>query len=129
MSRCSGPMLSEHAKEIIKDVDNVRKKRINIDCLLQKYHEKPEKNFIQKYAETQIAIVGVIAYWAAAIVVIPSFILTIAIFFYPDIIKESKPLYDGLLVILFIVYIVAFYNLYKTYTVSPNSFEFFDEID
>jgi hypothetical protein len=54
-------MLSEHAKAIIEDVNNVRKKRINIEYLLQKYYKKPEKDFIQKYAETRIANIGVVA--------------------------------------------------------------------
>jgi len=61
-----------NAEEIIKAVDNVEQK--NIGSLLQKY-EQPEKDFIQKYVETKIAIVGVDAFLFTIITGIMSIIL------------------------------------------------------
>ena len=114
-------MLSEHANKIIKDIDKVRKKRMNIDYLLQKYHEKPERDFIQKYAETKIANVGVIAYWATVSLAFLSFMVTITFFFYENEIKGYKSVYDGIIIIFCLGYLFASYNLYIAY--KGNIFE------
>lgn len=86
-------MLSEHANKIIKDVNKVRKKRMDIDCLLQKYHEKPEQDFIQKYAETRIAAVGIFSYWLSVMAFSISIALTLAIFYFEDEMKASIDIY------------------------------------
>lgn len=80
-------MLSESAKNITKDVDNVRK-NTDIESLLQKYHEKPQRDFIQKYAETKIASVGSrvtnLAYLLTLLTAIVSIMLSVSLFFYPE---------------------------------------------
>lgn len=50
-------MLSEKSKCIKKDIDTVRE-HTDIECLLRNYHSEPEKDFIQKYAETKMATVS-----------------------------------------------------------------------
>jgi hypothetical protein len=111
-------MLSEHANEIIKDIDNFHKNRINIDFLLQKYDEKSERDFIQKYAETKIAVLGVYALLFALISAIIAIILAIGLSsIYIEPFMADKDLYNVVLIILFILYVwvayLFFYRLYK----------------
>ena len=49
-------MVSEKSKCIMKGIDNVRK-HTDIECLLRNHHSEPEKDFIQKYAETKMAAI------------------------------------------------------------------------
>jgi hypothetical protein len=100
-------MLSEHANKIIQDVNEVRKKRIDLKCLLQKYHEKPELDFIQKYAETRIAAVGISSYWVFVMAFSISIALTIAIFYFEDEMKASINIYRFVFIIASISYIIA----------------------
>ena len=48
-------MVSKISQNIMEDVDGVRK-NTDIESLLQKYQEKSQKEFIQKYVETKIAV-------------------------------------------------------------------------
>ncbi|VVB86726.1 Uncharacterised protein [uncultured archaeon] len=121
-------MPSAHANKIIKDIDNVLEKKIDIDLdsLLQKYHEKPERDFIQKYAETKIAFVGVKAYWFAILTTIFTVILTIGLYFFPENWKDYKNLYGFIYAILVLILIVLyFYVLYKFIisSIGNNKFE------
>jgi len=100
-------MLSEHANKIIKDIDNVRTKRINIDYLLQKYHKKPEHDFIKKYAETRIAAVGILSYWLSVMAITISIAFTIAFFFFKEQMEASRFTYSLVFIISFIAYIFA----------------------
>ncbi|MCZ7381870.1 MAG: hypothetical protein O8C64_09955 [Candidatus Methanoperedens sp.] len=102
-------MLSEHAKEIIKDVNDVGKKRINIDDLLQRYPEKPERDFIQKYAETEIASsglkVGRVAFYISLAAAIASLIIAIAASIIPDFFKDNTNLFSLIILLYFVVFV------------------------
>lgn len=106
-------MLSKRANEIIHDINNVRKRRKNIDFLLRKYHEKPEKEFIQKYAETQIAIFGVIAYLFTIVATIITLMLTIAFSIFPKNFEAYRDIYGVVLIVLFIFFVIFLYLFYN----------------
>ena len=48
-------MASDLANKIIEDIKNVHKHE-DIEHLLQAYPDKSDRDFIQKYAETEIAV-------------------------------------------------------------------------
>lgn len=101
-------MLSKRGKEIKNDIINVSKGEMEIDSLLQKYDKKPDRDFIQKYAETEMANVGVDAYWFSIITAIFAIILSIALTFYPDYYKSVSLIgffYGLVLLILFVLYL------------------------
>ncbi len=100
-------MLSEHANKIIKDVNEVRKNRMDIERLLKNYHKKPCLDFIQKYAETQIAIVGVFSYWVSVMALSISIALTLAIFYFEEQMKASIKIYSLVFIIFVVAYIIA----------------------
>jgi len=100
-------MSSEHANEIIKDINEVRKNLINIDCLLNKYHEKSEKDFIQKYAETEIACSSKNITTIAFLFSIASIIIAV-IALGPSLFPESFKPYLLLFGIILLVYLIAF---------------------
>lgn len=110
-------MVSEHTKEIIEDIDNVRKKRINIDCLLQKYHEKPERDFIQKYAETEIASLSKklarIAFWLSLAIGIVALMGTLGASLFPEYFKEHLNLFNIIIILYFILLVFILYIFIK----------------
>ena len=79
-------MLSKKADEIVKAVKETRTDD-KIEDLL-KNHDKPEKEFIQKYAETEIAVrslnVTSLAYFVALILFVIAILVSILINKYPD---------------------------------------------
>ena len=80
-------MLSKKADEIVKAVKETRTDD-KIEDLLKKYRDKPEKEFIQKYAETEIAVrslnVTSLAYFVALILFVIAILVSILINKYPD---------------------------------------------
>ena len=106
-------MLSKKADEIVKAVKETRTDD-KIEDLLEKYHEKPEKEFIQKYAETEIAVrslkVTSSAYLVALILFVIAIIMSILINKYPD----SNGKYFVITISgYFIILIYLFYYLRK----------------
>ncbi|MCD4840758.1 MAG: SoxR reducing system RseC family protein [Methanosarcinales archaeon] len=79
-------MLSDQAENIIKDVKNIRTK--GIKDLLKKYPERSQRDFIQKYAETEIAVrsmkVAFLAYMLALILFVVTVGLSIAFITFTD---------------------------------------------
>jgi len=79
-------MLSKKADEIVKAVKETHTDD-KIEDLL-KNHDKPEKEFIQKYAETEIAVrslkVTSVAYFVALILFVFAILVSILINKYPD---------------------------------------------
>lgn len=113
-------MLSPEAEKIIKEVNDC-KKGTDIDSLLKNFATKPEKEFIQKYAETEIAVIGgVDAFVFAIITGIVAIMLSVALFSYQENFKGCGTLYDVvrflyalLLLILIIIYFYALYFIIK----------------
>lgn len=112
-------MLSEHADEIINDINRVRKKEKNIEFLLQKYYEKEEKDFIQKYIETKIVSLSLkdarminMAFFSLAII---SLILSLASILFFDSIKTRETVFSIILVLYFILLILIVCKFIKEY--------------
>lgn len=118
-------MLSDRAKNIIKDVGNLHK-NTDIKFFLQKY-DKLERDFIQKYVETKIAFFSIkiahLAYLFSLLAVILSIVLSISLFFYPEYCQKYKFLYTFLLIVLCILFFIVFYLLIKELTKKNNVFE------
>ena len=100
-------MLSPRAKNIIKDVNNVQK-NIDINSLLQKYPEKFEKDFIQKYIETKISFFGNkitrLSFLFALLAIISATILNVSLLLYSEYVQQYKLFYDIALIIFLILF-------------------------
>ena len=107
-------MLSHRAKNIIKDVGNVQK-NIDINPLLQKYPEKFEKDFIQKYIETKISFFGNkitrLSFLFALLAIISATILNVSLLLYSEFVQPYTLLYDIALIIflLLFAFVMFFY--------------------
>ncbi len=110
-------MLSEHANKIIKDIDNVRKEKKDIDCLLQKYHEKSEIDFIQKYAETEIGYSSKKLAWLALLLSLVALIIgvvgTLGLSLFLDNFKPYLNLFAYIIIIYSIALFVILYIFIK----------------
>lgn len=110
-------MLSEHAKKIIKDIDDVYKKKSNIDCLLREYDKKSERDFIQKVAETEIAYLGKKLTWLALLFSIIALFIgvvgTLGLSLFPDSFKPYLILYVIIIILYFIALLYFGYILLK----------------
>ena len=86
-------MASKISQNIMKDVDGVGNST-DIESLLHKYQEKPQKDFIQKYAETKIAVISSkvtkLAYLFALMAVIVASMLSISLSLYPEYYKDIR---------------------------------------
>ncbi|TRZ91572.1 MAG: hypothetical protein D4R88_01675 [Methanosarcinales archaeon] len=111
------PMLSEHANEIKKDIDKVRKKKIDIDHLLQKYHEEPERDFIQKYAETEIASLSKklawVAFFFSLAIGIVGIMGTLGAVLFPGYFTEHPILFNIIIILYFILLVLILPMLIK----------------
>ena len=107
-------MLSHRAKNIIEDVDNVQND-IDIKYLLQKYPEKFEKDFIQKYIETKISFfsnkITRLSFIFALLTIISATILNVSLLLYSEYVQQYKLLYNiGLIISLaFFAFVMFFY--------------------
>lgn len=103
-------MVSKISQNIMKDVDGVSNSA-GIESLLQKYQKKPQKDFIQKYAETKIAVnsskVTILAYLFALMAVIAATILSISLSFYTEYYKNIENLNEFMLIILCIFFTLS----------------------
>jgi hypothetical protein len=126
-------MISEHADQIINDINRVRKKEKNIDFLLQKYYRKEEKDFIQKYAETEIAYLskklGWDAYWIS-IVALTIGLVGLGAALFPDLFKPYSILYYIIITLFEIalfIYIVGNllinWNMFKEFSSGKDVFK------
>ena len=104
-------MLSDQAENIIKDVKNIRTE--GIKDLLKKYPERPQRDFIQKYAETEIAVrsmkVTFLAYMLALILFVVTVGLSIAFIAFTDSYAQNF----GILIIGTIVIFVGLIYYFK----------------
>ena len=84
-------MLSKRANKIIEDVDNIHKDT-EIESILEKYPEKLDRGFIQKYAEIKISVFSTQitygSYFFALVIVIVTFIQKISETLFPGIYQK-----------------------------------------
>ena len=103
-------MLSKTSKEIVKDVDRASNSA-DIELLLKKYQEKTQKDFIQKYAETKIAVISskvtILAYLFALMALIAATILSISLSYYDEFYNNIRNLNEFMLVVLIIFFIMS----------------------
>jgi len=103
----------------MKGIDNVRK-HTDIECLLRNHHSEPEKDFIQKYAETKMAAVSnefakithgfaLLAFIAAAM---------LGVFLSGNQNPEIRPIYFWSLVFMFIIIAAILLFVYKKRNVN-----------
>ena len=109
-------MLSSRANNVTEDVDNVQKNR-DIESLLQKYPDKLERDFIQKYIETKIAFfsnkITRVSFIFSLLAIAVALILNITLFLYPEYPQQYKPFYKLGLIILLIFPPIVMYLLFK----------------
>lgn len=112
-------MLSERANKIIEDVDNVRKDT-EIEPILEKYPEKLDRGFIQKYAEIKISVfstqITYASYFIALVIVIVTFIQNISETLFPGIYQKYDLLNYITLIALFILLPITFYLFIKEFS-------------
>jgi hypothetical protein len=103
-------MVSKISQTIMEDVDGVSNSA-DIESLLQKYQKKPQKDFIQKYAETKIAVnsskVTILAYLFALMAVIAATILSISLTLNAEYYKEIRIFSTFMVIALIIVFILT----------------------
>ena len=103
-------MLSNLAEEIKKAVKETRTD--DIGDLLKKYDDKSERDFIQKYAETEIAVfsknVTILSYLFACAAICALTPLNILLALYPDNYKQT---YGDLILPLILLFLIIFIPL------------------
>ena len=107
-------MLSDKAEIIIKNVKNIRTE--GIKDLLEDYPERPQRDFIQKYAETEIAVCSltmtILAYTLALILFVVSVGLNIVFVAFSDYGVQHLAFFEIRIIvpILVIVVLIYFFN-------------------
>ncbi len=107
------------ADEIKQDIKNVVKKEMEICDLLKKYHKPSFRNFIQKYAETEItdysSRFGETSFVFALIALVISPLDKLISLLYPDFYSNHR-LLANMFMILFIA--LLFYLIYLYITIA-----------
>lgn len=120
-------MLSKHAEDIKKAINNVREST-DIESLLEKYDKKYQRVYIQKYAETKIAIfsskLAYLAFLFAILAVIVTTMQSISLLLIsPEDFQKYKPLYFVMFIIFLICFIVTLYLYITKLLGKKNIFE------
>ena len=120
-------MLSKHAEDIKKAINNVREST-DIESLLEKYDKKYQRVYIQKYAETKIAIfsskLAYLAFLFAILAVIVTTMQSISLLLIsPEDFQKYKPLYFVMFIIFLICFIITLYLYITKLLGKKNIFE------
>lgn len=123
-------MLSPLGKKITKDVDDVINNK-NIKSLLQKYPDKFEREFIQKYAEIKMAFFSskftLTALYFALLSIALAIILSFSLVLYPDDVQKSKSYIEFIFKLwLFVSFILMYLCIRGLYT--KNLLDYFKDI-